>query len=646
MDLQKKTIQHPVNPMKAMSKELWKRFLDRMIQEDEKEVIGVKAKGPRYVFGPLESSEDLRLDYDVTILPPKKQLLPPNEELMTYDISKPFDVNASREERGKILVGVHPYDVLAIHQMDEIYLGTHVDDNYESRRKNTLIIASDILNVPERSFAGSLGTHVVESGYDLLVTDIGNSIVINVGSEKGQELLDSYGTTRDAEPKEIEAVKRLREELPDRYERKLKVDKYEWERLLSENYEHPIWEENSKKCLTCGSCTLVCPTCFCYDVQDVVKLNLKDGKRERTWDGCLLRDFTAVAGGEVFRESPRDRYRHRYYRKGMYLPMRNGFVACVGCGRCATQCLPDIADPLEVMNVLASHSMNEKKEIPIPDVKQKGIAEDLLIPKPATIVRKENQTDLETLYEIELDSGEELGHRPGQFVEVSIFGVGEAPISISSSPGGGTFELLVRRIGDLTTKLETLNPGDKLGIRGPFGNGFDVRELEGKDLLFISGGCGLAPTRSLIEYVFEHREDFGKVNILYGCKEPDAILFNDDLNRWHEQNNTVLKTTVDGCPEGQCWDGNVGVITTLIPQVEFDPDNTIGIIVGPPVMYRFVIKELKARNVPDDNIMVSLERRMKCGVGKCGHCQINGIYVCLEGPVFKYKDVKDVPEAL
>ncbi|MEA3559000.1 MAG: 4Fe-4S dicluster domain-containing protein, partial [Candidatus Thermoplasmatota archaeon] len=372
----------------------------------------------------------------------------------------------------------------------------------------------------------------------------------------------------------------------------------------------------------------------------------KDGHRERTWDGCLLREFTAVAGGEVFRDSVKERYRHRYYRKGMYLPMRNGFVACVGCGRCATHCLPDIADPLEVMNILASYSMHEKCEIPIPDVKQNGITDDLLIPEPATIMKKEKQTELETLYEIKLDSGRELGHKPGQFVEVSIFGVGEAPISISSSPGGETFELLVRRIGDLTTKLETLNVGDKIGIRGPFGNGFDVKELEGKELLFVSGGCGLAPTRSLIEYVFEHRDDFGKVTILYGCKDPDAILFNDDLKKWHDQRDTVLKTTVDSCPDGQCWDGNVGVITTLIPQVEFDPVNTIGIIVGPPVMYKFVIREFKKREIPDENIIVSLERRMKCGVGKCGHCQINGIYVCLEGPVFKYKDIKDVPEAL
>jgi sulfite reductase subunit B len=254
-------------------------------------------------------------------------------------------------------------------------------------------------------------------------------------------------------------------------------------------------------------------------------------------------------------------------------------------------------------------------------------------------------TELETLYEISLDSDKELGHKPGQFVELSIFGVGEAPISVASSPGGESFQLLVRKIGHVTSKLETLDVGDKVGIRGPFGNGFDVSELEGKDILFVSGGCGLAPTRSLIEYVMENREKFGKVTILYGCKEPKAVLFGEDLGQWAKNNDVMVKRTVDGCSEGECWDGEVGLITTLIPPLELDPTKTISIVVGPPVMYRFVLKELKKKEVPDENIIVSLERRMKCGVGKCGHCQMNGIYVCLEGPVFKYNDVKDIPEA-
>lgn len=632
--------------MKTMVPDGWKAFIDRLIEEPDLDVIGVKEKGSRFVFGPLGRASELRLDYDVTILPPKKELLPPNEDLMLFDISKPFDVLAAHDERKKVLVGVHPYDLIAINMMDEIYLGAHVDDNYEARRRNTIIIASDILNVPPKAFCGSLGTHTVEKGYDLLVTQLDDRYVVEEGTPAGVELLKRFAETRESSRYDIERVERLRVELPSRYQRGLHVDKYKWSEVLEENYEHPLWDENARKCLTCGTCTLVCPTCVCYDVHDEVELDLERGKRKRTWDGCLLKEFTLVGSGEIFRETPKNRYRHRYYRKGMYLPMRYGFVACVGCGRCATQCLADIADPLEVMNVLASSSMEDKKKLPIPEVKVHGVKQHLLVPKAANIIYKEKMTDIETLYKIRLDSGEPLGHRPGQFIELSIFGIGEAPISIASSPGSGPeFELLVRRIGDVTSKLDTLDLGAKVGIRGPFGNGFNIEGLMGRNLLYIGGGCGLAPLRSLINYSLENRSEFKKITLLYGCKDPSSLLFGNDLETWGKMEDVDFRMTVDKCQSVECWEGNVGVITTLIPNVDIDPDTTMAIVVGPPVMYKYVIRELKQKGIPDENIIVSLERRMKCGVGKCGHCQINGVYVCLEGPVFNYADVKELPEA-
>jgi NAD(P)H-flavin reductase len=188
--------------------------------------------------------------------------------------------------------------------------------------------------------------------------------------------------------------------------------------------------------------------------------------------------------------------------------------------------------------------------------------------------------------------------------------------------------------------------GDKVGIRGPFGNGFDIDSLKGKDLLFIAGGLGIAPLRSLINYVLDNRKEFGRVYLLYGCKEPKELLFADELVSIASKENVEFKPTVNWCPENEAWNGNIGVITTLIPQVSFDPEKTLAILCGPPVMYKFVIADLKKRNVPDDHIIMSLERRMKCGVGKCGHCQINQIYVCKDGPVFNYSKIKGVPEAL
>jgi NAD(P)H-flavin reductase len=209
-----------------------------------------------------------------------------------------------------------------------------------------------------------------------------------------------------------------------------------------------------------------------------------------------------------------------------------------------------------------------------------------------------------------------------------------------------TFEICVRKLGSVTTKLHTLNVGDKVGIRGPFGTGFDAEFLKGKDLLFVAGGLGMAPLRSLFNYVLDNRKDYGKVTLLYGCKEPRELLFSDELVALASRDDVDYKPTVNWCPENEVWTGNIGVITTLIPQVDFDPDKTYAVVVGPPVMYKFVIHDLRERKMPDDHIIVSLERRMKCGVGKCGHCQINQVYVCKDGPVFNYSKIKGIPEAL
>jgi NAD(P)H-flavin reductase len=269
------------------------------------------------------------------------------------------------------------------------------------------------------------------------------------------------------------------------------------------------------------------------------------------------------------------------------------------------------------------------------------------VPRLATIIKKQTMTANETLFEIKLDDGSVLGHKPGQFVEVSVFGIGEAPISISSPPTKiDSFELCVRKLGSVTTNLHRLNVGDKVGIRGPFGNGFDAEALKGKDLLFVAGGLGLAPLRSLFNYVLDNRKEYGQISLLYGCKEPRELLFSDELLALANRNDVDYKPTVNWCPENETWSGNVGVITTLIPLVDFDPEKTYAVICGPPIMYKFVIADLKSRNVPDDHIILSLERRMKCGVGKCGHCQINNVYVCKDGPVFNYSKIKGVPEAL
>lgn len=268
------------------------------------------------------------------------------------------------------------------------------------------------------------------------------------------------------------------------------------------------------------------------------------------------------------------------------------------------------------------------------------LQESIFLPQPARIVDVRPVTAWEKLFKLELPKGLSLGHEPGQFVEVSIFGVGEAPISITSSPSrsNGTFELCVRRAGDVTSVLHRMTPGETIGVRGPFGHGFPVERMRGKDILFAPGGLGLAPLRSLINQVLDERGKYGKVTILYGAKHPSELLFTDELKQWAERGDLELHLTVDRPDEN--WKGNVGVITTLFPKVQVYARNTVAITCGPPVMYRFVLMELLGKGIPEGNIYLSLERRMKCGVGKCGHCQINHVYACQSGPVFAYSDIK------
>ena len=271
-------------------------------------------------------------------------------------------------------------------------------------------------------------------------------------------------------------------------------------------------------------------------------------------------------------------------------------------------------------------------------------ANPLLLPETAEVIDTAALTRKEKLLRFRLERETPFSFHPCQFVMVSFLGMGEAPISITSGPANGdnTFDLCVRNVGNITNKIHELQPGDKVGIRGPYGNGFPVDQVHGRDLLFIGGGLGLAPLRSLVLWALANKTQVGKCSLLYGAKTPQDILYADDLESW--RNEMDVHITVDMADAD--WYGQVGIITELFEDITIDAHGTIAMVVGPPVMYKYVIMELLARGVPESRIYMSLERRMRCGVGKCGHCQMNSAYVCQDGPVFCYRDVKKFREAL
>ncbi len=269
----------------------------------------------------------------------------------------------------------------------------------------------------------------------------------------------------------------------------------------------------------------------------------------------------------------------------------------------------------------------------------------VFLPEIAEVVSTRQLTEMEKYIELKIKQTREFNFNPGQFIQLSIFGIGEAPISISSSPfSKNTIVICVRRVGDVTSAIHKLEAGSLLGIRGPLGHGFPVGNMKGKDLVFIAGGLGLAPLRSLINYVLEKRDDFARITILYGAKNPPEILFAEELELWKNRKDIEMEITVDKPDDN--WSGKSGVITRLIPSLNLEASNTYAMVVGPPLMYKYVLLELQMKQIPEEQIIMSLERRMKCGIGKCGHCQINGVYVCIDGPEFSYHKLKFLSEAI
>jgi sulfhydrogenase subunit gamma (sulfur reductase) len=235
---------------------------------------------------------------------------------------------------------------------------------------------------------------------------------------------------------------------------------------------------------------------------------------------------------------------------------------------------------------------------------------------------------------------------PGQYVLLSVFGFGEAPFGVCSSPNNTqTIQLTIRNVGHLTNALSKLPVGSRVGLRGPHGVGWPMNELLGKNVILIAGGMGLVPLRPVILEVLENRNKYEKLQILYGARCPEELLYKDELYLWENRRDVEYVATVDRDDE-HCWAGNIGVVTTLFDRLTLSAKNSIALVCGPPVMYRFVIRDLHNLQILDEQIYLSLERRMKCGVGHCSHCIVGTKFVCQDGPVFRYDEAKNLRGAV
>jgi sulfhydrogenase subunit gamma (sulfur reductase) len=271
-------------------------------------------------------------------------------------------------------------------------------------------------------------------------------------------------------------------------------------------------------------------------------------------------------------------------------------------------------------------------------------------PETARIVRTYYLTEDVKFFQVrivDMEKALSLKYRPGQFAMISVLGAGEAPFCLSSTASRpGLLEFCIRKAGSVTNALFRMKENDLIGFRGPYGNGFPIEKMYDKDILIVVGGLGVAPLRSVLLYCLDNRDQFRRVSVLHGAKKPAEMIFREEFLAMKKREDLECHLAVDNDDTG-AWTENVGVVTTLFTKLkEIDPANTYGLVCGPPVMYKFVIKELVNLKIPKDQILMTLERRMKCGVGKCGHCAIDYIYTCLDGPVFTYWDVIHMRELI
>jgi sulfhydrogenase subunit gamma (sulfur reductase) len=264
-------------------------------------------------------------------------------------------------------------------------------------------------------------------------------------------------------------------------------------------------------------------------------------------------------------------------------------------------------------------------------------------PLLGTLVGLKDLAEEIKLFQIDLN-GERFDYEPGQFAFVSAFGVGEAPFGLASTAGRtATLEFAIDRVGTVTSFLHRLEEGAAVGVRGPLGNGFPLEDMRGKNIVVLGGGIGGAPLRSVIHTILDDRAEYGHLTILWAARKPSLLVFTDEYDAWRAAPDTELHLTVDEGDAG--WTGNVGLITQLLEEVAPSPENTMTVICGPPIMIKFAILTLQKLGFADEQMIMTLEAKMKCGIGKCGRCNIGETFVCLDGPVFSYTQVSGFLES-
>lgn len=322
------------------------------LMKSRKLAAPMKKGAHSYVFDFVNDPADICLNHAPTILPPKKYFMPQHETLLTFDTAKGQDMKAVVDIIDMVLIGVHTCDLMGVQCLNHVFLDRPKDYHYLERHNSIALIGIECMEKCDEFASCSLmETDTPSGGYDLFMTDIGESYYIEVNTPLGEELVEDFDKMKTADSDDSIKLKSVREAKKTNFEKEIPSDKMNIPEVFEKSFHHKVWFDTAAKCLSCGNCTNVCPTCYCFDVIDETELDTSKGRRIRVWDSCQNESFALVAGGENFREERAERLRHRFYRKFKYPVDRYGISFCTGCGRCSRQCMADI-DLKEVLSEL------------------------------------------------------------------------------------------------------------------------------------------------------------------------------------------------------------------------------------------------------------------------------------------------------
>ena len=541
------------------------------------------------------------------------------------------------------VIGARACDLAALSVHDRVLAnGPAVDPDYAARRRDLFVVAVECALATSTCFCTSMGTGPeVTTGADIVLGEVDGGFVARSGSAAGARLLDELKLdiarpARVAQAADQVAATRTAMGNPVQAEGL-------HDRLLA-NLDHPRWDVVAERCLACANCTLVCPTCFCTGLEIGSDLDGRESTATRTWDSCFTAGFAQVAGGGSFRPRQRDRYRQWLTHKFGTWWDQFGTSGCVGCGRCIAWCPVgiDVREELAIIAAPAAGPVESvapaaRRQLPVlRAAAEPGSLRTDYVTVRVSEVRPET-ADTSTLVLI-TDDPALLGARPGQFVMVAMPAFAIPPISISRIRPDG-LELTIRAAGPATSLLARLQPGVQLGLRGPLGRPWPIEDAAGRDVVIVGGGIGLAPLRGVIDAVLADRARYGAVRIYAGARTPRDRLFVPQLDALAARDDVVVRSTVDRA--GGDWLGRVGIVTQLFPtpQPGISGANVTAFVCGPERMMTATADALMDLGVPADHLWLTLERRMECGVGLCGHCQLGTRFVCRDGPVFSVAEL-------